>query len=275
MTDNSPAQLVLDPKHPGFHDAEYIKRRQHFFDISRDCRLNKKELSFIEYTAEENAVWAHIYQKLELLQQQHAWSEYLKGKAALQLDSNHMPQLVELDKRIAATYGIRLVPAEGLLDTRDFHGLLSNGIMPCTQFIRHHAHPEYTPEPDAVHDVLGHLPPLMNKEYGEITRLIGKGVRGSQDDALWQWDKIYWFTIEYGLIEEQGEIKAFGAGLLSSYSELMHCFTDAVEKRPLSISEIVRTDYDPTQMQPILYVMPSLAELNKQLTDWISKLGLK
>ncbi len=271
MPDNSPEQLVLDPKHPGFHDTNYITRRQHFFDISRDGRLNKKGLSFVEYTAEENAVWAHIYKKLESLQQQHAWSEYLKGKAALELDPRHMPQLVELDKRISATYGIRLVPAEGLLDTRDFHGLLSKGIMPCTQFIRHHAHPEYTPEPDAVHDVLGHLPPLMHKEYGEITRLIGKGVRASQDDALWQWDKIYWFTIEYGLIVEQGKIKAFGAGLLSSYSELTHCFTDAVEKRPLSISEIVRTDYDPTQLQPILYVIPSLAELNEQLTDWISK----
>ena len=269
MQDNSPEKLILDAKHPGLNDANYVARRQYFFDISRDYRLNKKGLPFIEYQPEENAVWAHVYQKLDALQQQYAWSEYLKGKAALQLDPIHMPQLGELDKRIAATYGVRLVPAEGLLDTRDFHGLLSNGIMPCTQFIRHHANPEYTPEPDAVHDVLGHLPPLMHEEYGQITRLIGKGVRQSKDDALWQWDKIYWFTVEYGLIEEDGDIKAFGAGLLSSYGELKHCFTDAVEKRPLVMSDIVRTEYDPTKMQPVLYVIPSLAELKKQLIEFI------
>ena len=66
---------------------------------------------------------------------------YLHGKEALQLDPDHMPQLYELDKRLAKNYDIRLAPAEGLLDTRDFHGLLANGIMPCTQFIRHHSHP--------------------------------------------------------------------------------------------------------------------------------------
>ena len=97
------------------------------------------------------------YQQLDPLQQQYAWSEYLHGKAALQLAPDKMPQLATLDKRIASTYGIRLAPAEGLLDTRDFHGLLSHGVMPCTQFIRHHANPAYTPEPDAVHDVLGHF----------------------------------------------------------------------------------------------------------------------
>ena len=270
MQDNSPNTLALDPKHPGINDPQYVARRQYFFDIARDYRLNKKGLPVINYTPEENAVWAQVYQKLDALQTQYAWSEYLKGKAALHLDADKMPQLAVLDKRISQTYGIRLAPAEGLLDTRDFHGLLSQGIMPCTQFIRHHANPEYTPEPDAVHDVLGHLPLLMHKEYGDITRLIGQGVRQSEDAVLWQWDKIYWFTIEYGLIEEAGSIKAFGAGLFSSYGELTHCFTEQVEKRPLSIQDIIKTEYDPTQMQPILYVIPSLAELKKQLHDFIA-----
>ena len=117
------------------------------------------------------------------------------------------------------------------------------------------------------------LPLLMNKEYADITRLIGYGVNQSTDDILWQWDKIYWFTIEYGLIEEAGETKAFGAGLFSSYGELQHCFSAQVEKRPLSIQDIINTEYDPTQMQPILYVIPSLAGLNQQLKDFINTLS--
>ncbi len=271
-TDNSPQQLVIDPKHPGRDDANYIARRQYFFDTSRDYRLHHKELPIIDYTPEEHAVWAQVSQKLAPLQQQYAWSGYLTGKTILQLDPDHMPQLHELDQRLAATHDIHLAPAEGLLDTRDFHEFLARGIMPCTQFIRYHTHPEYTPEPDAVHDVLGHLPALVHPEYTEITRLIGDGVRFSQDEQLWQWDKIYWFTIEFGLLEEDNDVKAFGAGLLSSYGELTHCFSANVERRPLSIADIIRTDYDPTQMQTILYVIPSLATLKQQLTDFIDTL---
>ena len=88
--------------------------------------------------------------------------------------------------------------------------------------------------------MLGHLPALFDPEYTKITRLIGNGVRQSQDDILWQWDKIYWFTIEFGLLEEKNELKAFGAGLLSSYGELIHCFSDKIDRRPLSIDDIIK-----------------------------------
>ncbi len=269
---NGPGELVLDPKHPGINDADYVARRKLFFDTSRRHRLAKLAPPEIEYSEEEHNIWRYIYAKLDAAHQTKAWSVYLAGKQALGLDVAHMPQLNSLSERLQQEHGISLLPAEGLLDTRDFHAHLYQGIMPCTQFIRHASNPEYTPEPDAVHDVLGHLPALMDKEYGELTSLIGHGVNLSKDEQLQAWDRIYWFTIEFGLIEEDGELKAFGAGLLSSFGEMEYCFSEQVERRPLSIAQIVKTDYDPTQMQNVLFVIPSLAELRRQIEAFIKTL---
>ncbi|HSK73184.1 MAG TPA: hypothetical protein VK892_15910, partial [Pyrinomonadaceae bacterium] len=167
------------------------------------------------------------------------------------------------------TTGFRLAPIEGLVDTRAFLSRLSWRMMLSTQYIRHHSRPEYTPEPDIVHESIGHIPMFTNTDFADFSQFIGFGARVATDEQIEQLGRLYWFTVEFGLIEEKGEIKAFGAGLLSSYGELEHAFGDEVERRPFDLEQVINTPYDYSDMQPILYVIPSYSELKEKTRKYI------
>ncbi len=263
--------LRLDPKHPGIHDLTYQKRRTDFFRLARTHRLNGNELPFIEYSPEEHAIWRHINQRLEKIHQEKACEIYLNGKIKLGLDADQLPQLPELARRLMQQHQMSLTPAEGLIEPREFFSYLAKRVMPCTIFLRHHSDPEYTPEPDIVHDVLGHLPPLMNAEYAELMHLLGLGVACANEAELVAWNRIYWFAVEFGLIIERDELKVFGAGLLSSCGEMEFCYSDQVTLKPFDIEEVIRTDYDPTQMQKTLFYIPSFEFLKNSLKELLEK----
>ena len=269
--DNEAEQLALDPKHPGLNDAEYVARRNFFFNHSRKERLQGGASEIIEYNDSENAIWKLILAKLNPVHEKSACSFYLDGKHALGFDEQHMPQQKILSEKINAACNFKLIPAEGLIDTRIFFAYLAKRMMPATQYIRHHSHPEYTPEPDAVHDVIGHVPPLMNRAFVDIVQLIGQGVAQSNDEQIEQWDRVYWFTIEFGLIKENNQTKILGAGILSSFGEMEYCLSEKVERKPFDIFEVINTDYDPTKMQDKLYIIESLADLKQQVTALIHR----
>jgi phenylalanine-4-hydroxylase len=145
-----------------------------------------------------------------------------------------------------------------------------------TQFIRHGSHPEFTPEPDMIHDCLGHVPPLMDGDYAELLTSIGRAAsiaeRGEQVLAL---KRFSWFSIEFGLIEEAGETKVFGAGILSSTGEIPFSLLSAeVVRRRFVTEEVIATDYDPSRMQDRLFVIPSFAFLRSELEGLVGRLGL-
>lgn len=264
--------LILDPKHPGINDAFYIARRTEFYQLGLEYRLSQKGIPWVEYTQQEHDIWRYISAKLESQHRKKACAIYLQGKAALRLDNTKIPQLKDLDQQLRENHQIGLVPAEGLLDTRVFNDYLFERFMPCTQFLRHHSEPEYTPEPDAVHDIIGHAPPLIHSVYTDLIHLIGKGVRSANDEQLSLWARIYWFIIEFGLIQEHGETKVLGSGLLSSFGEMDYCFSNNVERKPFAIDDVVNTDYDPTRMQDILFVIPSLDSAKSAIMDFSKRL---
>jgi phenylalanine-4-hydroxylase len=145
-----------------------------------------------------------------------------------------------------------------------------------TQFIRHGSHPEFTPEPDMIHDCLGHCPPLMNQDYAELLTLIGKAVatttRGDQVLAL---KRFSWFSIEFGLIEEAGEVKVFGAGILSSTSEIPYSLlSPEVTRRPFVTDVVISTDYDPSRMQNQLFIAPSFLFLRRELEGLLRRFAI-
>src|SRR5688500_17803548 len=116
---------------------------------------------------------------------------------------------------------MHLVPAEGALPYRTFYRYVGQRGLPVTQFIRHGSHPEFTPEPDMIHDCLGHVPPLMNHDYAELLTLIGTAATTTQEPRhVLALKRFSWYSIEFGLIEEAGTIKVFGAGILSSTREI-------------------------------------------------------
>ena len=171
---------------------------------------------------------------------------------------------------------MHLVPAEGALPYRTFYEYIAERGFPVTQFIRHGSHPEFTPEPDMIHDCLGHVPPLMNRDYAELLTLIGKAVatttRGDQVLAL---KRFSWFSIEFGLIEEAGETKVFGAGILSSTGEIPYSlFSTDVTRRPFVTDVVIATDYDPSRMQDNLFIAPSFPFLRRELEGLVRRFGI-
>jgi phenylalanine-4-hydroxylase len=144
-----------------------------------------------------------------------------------------------------------------LVPTREFYGSLADRVFRSTQYIRHHSVPFYTPEPDIVHEIIGHANMLANPVFADLYEEAGKAsLRATTDDALDFFSKVFWFTLEFGVLREDGELKAYGAGILSSYGEIEEF--RGMEIRPLDFAEMGTIEYDITKYQPVLYAARSM-----------------
>lgn len=264
----------LPIEHPGATDMEYRKRRDYIASLSKKFRETGK-ITDVDYNEDEQSVWRYVAGELEELHQKHASPFYLKAKKDLGMSNDRIPQLSEMTKRLQETTGFRLAPIEGLVDTRAFLSWLSWRTMLSTQYIRHHSRPGYTPEPDIVHEAMGHIPMFTNKNFADYSQFIGHGARIATDEQLEELGRLYWFTVEFGMVEHEGDIKAYGAGLLSSFGELKHAFSDNVERKPFNLEEVINTDYEYSDMQPLLFVIPSYSELKEQTRKYIESFGKK
>lgn len=262
----------LDLDHPGANDPEYRKRRDYIASLAKKFR-ETGVITDVDYNDEEQAIWRHVAERLEELHQRHASPFYLRAKRDLGISNERIPQLTEMNRRLKELTNFRLAPIEGLVNTRAFLSWLSWRTMLSTQYIRHHSRPEYTPEPDIVHEAMGHIPMFTNPNFADYSQFIGHGARIATDKQIEELGRLYWFTVEFGLVEHEGDIKAYGAGLLSSYGELEHAFSDKVERRPFVLEEVINHEYTYSDMQPVLYVIPSYAELKEVTRQYIAKLG--
>jgi len=262
----------LDLDHPGASDTEYRTRRDYIASLAKKFR-ETGVITDVDYTEQEQDIWRHVAGTLAELHKEHASPFYLRSKRDLGISNERIPQLTEMNRRLKELTGFRLAPIEGLVETRGFLSWLSYRTMLSTQYIRHHSRPEYTPEPDIVHEAIGHIPMFTNPNFADFSQFIGHGARIANDEQLEELGRLYWFTVEYGMVEHEGEIKAYGAGLLSSYGELQNAFTDNVERRPFDLKKVIKTDYTYSEMQPILYVIPSYAELKEVTRKYIESFG--
>ena len=261
------ALVMLDPDHPGFRDADYRARRNQIAQIALG-HVPGEPIPEAPYTEKEHWVWQTIWKALQPAHQRHACSEYLDCVRRLSFDSNRIPQLTEVSKKVEAISGFRLEPVAGLVEPRVFLESLANGVFLCTQYIRHHSTPLYTPEPDVAHEIIGHAITLASTKFAEINRLFGEAVKRTTNSAeMDRLARVYWFTIEFGVLREMGEIKAYGTGLLSSAGELeeMH----KAELRPLDLDSASRHDYDPTHYQSVLFCAESFEEMYSNLKEFL------
>jgi phenylalanine-4-hydroxylase len=187
-------------------------------------------------------------------------TEYRDALARVALPQDRVPGLDEVSARIEPIRGWRYVPAAGLVPLREFYGSLEQRVFHSTQYVRHPDVPLYTPEPDIIHEVLGHGHLLATPTFGELHRLAGVAANRLRDeDNLRFLSKVFWFTLEFGVVVEDGELRAYGAGILSSYGEIEEF--RAMEHRPLELVEMGTADYDITAYQPVLYRAESVDEI--------------
>jgi phenylalanine-4-hydroxylase len=269
-------ELELEPGHPGLGDESYIQRRKELFALCRTHRLENLDPPLIDYNAEETRIWREVSPKLDELHVRYACGIYLNAKRELAITRDEIPQLRHLSDRVRRETNVHLVPAEGALPYRTFYESIAQRGFPVTQFIRHGSHPEFTPEPDMIHDCLGHVPPLMNQDYAELLTLIGKAAATTpKGDQLLALKRFSWFSIEFGLIEEAGTTKVFGAGILSSTGEIPYAINSPeVRREPFVTDVVINTDYDPSRMQDHLFIAPSFPFLRHELETLVRRFGI-
>ncbi len=270
ITEDRRTLVQLDPDHPGFRDPAYRARRNTIAQIAHDFEPGSP-VPDAPYVEEEHAVWRTIRDSLAPTQALHASAEYLKVAGELDLAWDRIPQLGEVSARLQRRTGFRLEPVGGLVHPRVFLSHLGDGVFLSTQYIRHHSSPMYTPEPDVVHELMGHACTLASPIFCQLNRLVGRAAaRARTPEGLERLGRVYWFTIEFGVYREGVGLKAYGAGLLSSAGELeaMH---DA-ELRPFDLQAMERQEYDVTRYQPVLFCADSplqmIDSLTRYLTDW-------
>ena len=266
--EQAPGEPTVDlaEDHPGVHDAAYLARRRAIAAAAGRSEPHGT-IEDVDYTSAEDDVWRLVSSQLASAHQRMACAAYRRGAERLALPAERVPQLRAVDQRLAELTGFRLQPVAGLVPIRRFYGALAGRRFLATQYIRHHSAPFYTPEPDVVHEVIGHAAMLASPPLADLYQAAGRAAeRTCGDPALEFFSRVFWFTLEFGVVEEQGHVRAYGAGLLSSYGELAALGRAAL--RPFDPAVMGRTGYDITTYQPVLFVAPSFGEMVDGLSEF-------
>lgn len=248
-----------------------------------DCIPDYRDIHAVAvpaYSAEEHQTWARLYANQQQVLPGRACDAFLAGLAEVGFPAERIPSLASISDRIAARTGWTLMRVDGLVPNYAFFKLLSERIFPSTDFIRRPDEIEYTPSPDMFHDLLGHAPLLLDPRFCAFFQDFGRaGVAAFEnphiDPAARDWlPRIYWYTVEYGLIREASGLRIYGAGILSSPREVLYSLSDGPAKRPFDLEQITASPYDIWHMQETLYVIDSFDQLVDAFYAWAHQHGL-
>ncbi|KAB8032293.1 phenylalanine 4-monooxygenase [Fluviispira multicolorata] len=235
------------------------------------------------YSQEQHETWKIMLKKQSQLVKDYLCKEYLEGMNLLNFPKEKIPSLSHSSESLKKSTGWQIIRAEGLVSPKYFFALLANKVFPCTDFIRHIEEIDYTPAPDTFHDQAGHLAMITNHRFAEFFNLFGiAGAQAKDDEEVMWFNRIYWFTVEFGLINPtahagrnrvDNQCRIYGAGIASSCGEIVYSLSDKVKKHPFSLDVISETDFDIHHMQDQLFEIESFDELESEFRNWAQKKG--
>lgn len=249
------------------------------FDCPRGAIVADPGQLFIEqhyegYTAADQETWRRLMTRQLDCVEKHASESFLQGVHRLKLSARAIPRLSELSNRLAPMTGWQSRAVPGYLPARAFFACLAERSFPTTVVIRPPGSLGYLPEPDIFHDVFGHVPLHSDPDFADFLQLYGATALSTQDPAhTLRLARLFWFTVEFGLIAEPSEVKLYGSGLLSSPEEAVHALESPdVEHRPFDLDEVCETDFEIDHFQPVLFVLEDFAQLRDAMRRYSRRL---
>lgn len=220
------------------------------------------------YTAEEHEVWGLLFRRRMRRLRRTASRVFLTGARTIGLEPDRVPDLARVNARLAPLTGWRAVPVAGFLPAREFFASLAERRFPTTVTVRPKDRLDYVPEPDIFHDVFGHVPLHADPVFAAMLQRFGRlgaAARGARD--LERVARLFWFTVEFGLVREQGSVRVYGSGLISSHEDAANALGPACERRPFSLEAVFEQPFEIDQLQSLLFVTDSFDQLHAAVAE--------
>jgi phenylalanine-4-hydroxylase len=227
---------------------------------------------FFKFDAKADETWRMLYAKQAPECQKNACKIWLDGVDKIGLTADRVPDFEAMDKRFQELVGWELVSTDvQFSDGQEWFEHLAERKFLITEYIREQKDLDYTPLPDIWHDTFGHLPLMANQRYADYVQEFAKYALQFTKEERKSLGSLWWYTIEFGFMIENGERKCFGAGLMSSYGEMKRALTEAVQKAPYSLDAFEQIDPSPHRMHDMLFVLDSMEQLEQSVVDWVAK----
>jgi phenylalanine-4-hydroxylase len=231
------------------------------------------EQDWVAYTPEQHAIWAELVTRRMPQLRTHACQEYLDGFKQIGLREDKLPNLTEVSALLQPRTGWQSTPVSGFLPPDAFFEMLANRMFPTTTWLRSRDSMEYTPEPDIFHDVFGHVPMHAHPVFGDFLQSYGQiCARLTDHEQLERMGRLFWFTVEFGLIRQNGEIKVYGSGLISSHGECTRVLSGGCEVKDFDLEAVLNQKFDTGAMQPVLYAVESFNQIYEATKEAESRL---
>lgn len=223
---------------------------------------------YASYTAEQHGVWAELVGRVLPEVEKHAAREYLEGFQIIGLQRDRLPDLAAVSARLAPRTGWSSTPVSGFLPGPAFFEMLANRLFPTTTWLRSRDSLEYTPEPDIFHDVFGHVPMHAHKVFADFLEHYGRVCAGIADETvLERLGRLFWYTVEFGVIRQGGEIKVYGSGVISSHGECRNVVNGSCAIHDFSLDEVLNTPVKVDELQKVLFAVHSFDQIYEAMHE--------
>lgn len=230
--------------------------------------------SWSVYSPEQHAIWAELVDRRMPQLREHACVEYLEGYKQIGLSNEHLPDLAAVSARLEPRTGWQSRPVSGLLPAHAFFEMLAARMFPTTTWLRSREAMEYTPEPDIFHDVFGHVPMHAHPVFADFLQRYGAACAQLTDARdVERMGRLFWFTVEFGVIRQAGGVKVYGSGLISSHGECSRMLAGGCEIRDFDLDAVLEQEFQTSAMQPVLYAVESFEQIYEATKQAEARLG--
>lgn len=220
------------------------------------------EQDWTAYTNEAHEVWGILYDRRMRELRRNGSQVFLRGAEAIGLRPDRVPDLEEVNARLGPRTGWNAVPVNGFIPARQFFACLAQRRFPTTVIVRPKEQLDYLPEPDIFHDVFGHVPLHADPVFADFLQRFGAvAAQARTDEETEQMARLFWFTVEFGLTRDEGEVKVYGSGLISSAGDAANALGPKCDRRPFSLDAVINQPFEIDRFQDVLFVVDSFDQL--------------